>query len=110
MEHPQEVELFLETCFRHYHEFSEFFLCAFRTEMRLDELIGLQWSDIDWNQKFIRVERSYKRGQFDKTKTGRVRRVDMSDQLAASLKILLTKRKKEALKEELGEAVKFFFQ
>ena len=106
----QEVELFLETCFRHYHEYGEFFLCAFRTGMRLGELLGLQWSDIDWNQKFIRVERSYKRGQFDKTKTGRVRRVDMSDQLAASLKTLLTKRKKEALKDGLGEPAKFIFQ
>jgi len=106
----QEVELFLETCFRHYHEYSEFFLCAFRTGMRLGELLGLKWSDIDWNQNFIRVERSYKRGQFDKTKTGKVRRVDMSNQLAASLKTLLTKRKKEALKEGQGEPAKFIFQ
>jgi len=106
----QEVDLFLATCFQHYHEYSEFFLCAFRTGMRLGELLGLQWSDIDWNQNFIRVERSYKRGQFDKTKTGKVRRVDMSNQLAASLKTLLTKRKKEALKDGLGEPAKFIFQ
>ncbi len=105
----QEVELFLETCFQHFRSYSEFFLCAFRTGMRLGELLGLNWSDIDWNQKFIRVERSYKRGQFDKTKTGRVRRVDMSDQLAASLKILLTSRKKEALKDGLGEPVQYIF-
>ena len=81
-------------------DYVEFFLCAFRTGMRLGELLGLKWRDIDWNQKFIRVERSYKRGRFDKTKTGRVRRVDMSNQLSVSLKNLLVKRKKEALKKE----------
>jgi len=105
----QEVDLFLETCFQHFRPYGEFFLCAFRTGMRLGELLGLQWSDIDWNQNFIRVERSYKRGQFDKTKTGRVRRVDMSDQLAASLKTLLTSRKKEALKDGLGEPIQYIF-
>ena len=73
------------------------------------EVLGLKWGDIDWNQKLIRVERSYKRGQYDKTKTGKVRRVDMSDQLAASLKILLTKRKKEALKEGRGEPIECIF-
>ena len=50
---------------------------------------------LDWNQKFIRVERSYKRGRFEKTKNGKVRRVDMSDQLISALRQLLTTRKKE---------------
>lgn len=77
--------------------------------MRLGELLGLKWGDIDWNQKFIRVERSYKRGLFDKTKTGKARRVDMSDQLAESLKALLTRRKKEAFKDGLGEPVPYIF-
>ena len=68
----EEVDLFLDTCFKHFREYWEFFLCAFRTGMRMGELLGLKWGDIDWNQKFIKVERSYKRGRFDKTKTGRV--------------------------------------
>jgi integrase len=105
----QEVALFLDTCTRHYREYSEFFLCAFRTGMRLGELLGLKWGDIDWNQKFIRVERSYKRGRFDKTKAGKARRVDMSDQLAASLRQLLINRKKEALREGRGEPIEHVF-
>jgi len=105
----QEVELFLKTCFRYFNEYSEFFLCAFRTGKRLGELLGLKWGDVDWNHQFIRVERSYKRGRFEKTKTGKVRRVDMSDQLAASLRQLLTNRKKEALGEGLGEPVEYIF-
>ena len=105
----QEVELYLDTCYRFYREYWEFFLCAFRTGMRLGELLGLKWGDIDWNQKFIRVERSYKRGRFDKTKTGKARRVDMSDQLASGLRQLLTARKKEALKAGSGELVPTIF-
>jgi integrase len=105
----QEVDLFLDTCFKHFREYWEFFLCAFRTGMRMGELLGLKWGDIDWNQKLIKVERSYKRGRFDKTKTGRVRRVDMSDQLIFSLKLLLTARKREALKLGMGEPVEIIF-
>ena len=50
-----------------------------------------------------------KRGRFDKTKTGKVRRVDMSDQLISGLKQLLTARKKEALKSGIGEPVDTIF-
>ena len=105
----QEVDLFLDTCFKQLREYWEFFLCAFRTGMRLGELLGLKWGDIDWNQKFIKVERSYKKGRFDKTKNGKVRRVDMSDQLIFSLRKLLTLRKKQALKLGLGEPVEIVF-
>ena len=105
----QEVAIFLDVCHRHFRVYYEFFLCAFRTGMRLGELLGLKWSDLDWNQKFIRVERSYKRGHFDKTKTGKSRRVDMSDQLAENLKGLLTRQKKEALKEGRGEHIHLLF-
>jgi integrase len=105
----QEVQLFLDTCHRYHREYWEFFLCAFRTGLRLGELLGLKWGDIDWNQKFIRVERSYKRGHYDKTKTGRVRRVDMSDQLLAGLRGLSTDRKKEALRMGMGESVAVLF-
>jgi integrase len=106
----QEVSLFLDTCANHFREFYVFFLCAFRTGMRLGELLGLKWVDIDWNGKFIRVERSYKRGNLDKTKTGRTRRVDVSDQLEEALKALLIERKKEAVKAGSPAPLNFVFQ
>jgi integrase len=103
----EEVQLFLDTCLKHCLSFYPFFLCAFRTGMRLGELLGLQWGDIDWQGKFIRVSRSYKTGKTSPTKTGKFRRVDMSDQLAEVLKSLLTQRKREALEtgKPLVEAV-----
>jgi integrase len=105
----EEVNLFLEACSTHNPEHYPFFICAFRTGMRLGELLGLQWKDVDWNGKFIRVSRSYKLGRLTPTKTGKVRRVDLSDQLFEALKTLKLKRKKEALKNGVGEIVGTIF-
>jgi integrase len=99
-----EVNLFLETCQAIYPEHYPFFLCAFRTGMRLGELLALQWGDIDWNGKFIRVERSYKLKQTTPTKNGRARRVDMSNQLIETLKYHHTQCKAEGFKLGLGSA------
>jgi integrase len=99
---PQEVQVFLDTCFKHFRDFYEFFLCAFRSGMRLGELLALAWKDIDWSHRFIRVRRSFRRGRFDGPKTDRDRRVDMSDQLVEALQGLLKARKRQALKEGTG--------
>jgi integrase len=104
-----EVDLFLETCSTHYPEQYPFFLCAFRTGMRLGELLGLRWGDVDWHGRFLRVSRSYKVGRISPTKTGRIRRVDMSDQLVECLRGLFTLRKKEALKEGKSAVVETIF-
>ena len=105
----EEVELFLSTCQTYWLEQYIFFLCAFRTGMRLGEILALQWSDIDFNSDFIRVERSYKRGIVELPKNGKVRRVDMSDQLVLNLKKLSKERKKEGLKAGKGEAIEIIF-
>ena len=106
---PEEVSLFLKTCDEHFREYYPFFLCAFRTGMRLGELLALQYGDVDWNGKFIEVKRSYKLGRLSPTKTGKARRVDMSDHLIETLQGLLTIRKKEGFQMGLGEAVEGIF-
>ncbi|MEA2063450.1 MAG: site-specific integrase, partial [Gemmatimonadota bacterium] len=75
----------------------------------LGELLGLQWGDIDWNGGFVQVQRSFKNQQMSETKTGRTRRVDMSDQLIEVLQRLYTDRKKEALKSGRGEVIELIF-
>jgi integrase len=87
-----------------------FFCAHFGPECALGELLGLKWGDIDWNQKFIRVERSYKRGRIDKTKTGNVRRVDMSDQLADCTEPVVDQTKaRGTARQVLGEPVPLHF-
>jgi integrase len=105
----EEVEAFLNACTKHHPEHFPFFLCVFRTGMRLGELLALEWGDIDFHGKFIRVSRSYKTGRVQLTKTGKVRQIDMSDQLADTLKKLLTARKEEALRDGSGEVVEIIF-
>ncbi len=100
-----ESAIFLETCQKNFPEHYPCFLCAFRTGMRLGELLGLRWDDIDWNGRFIEVKRAYKRGHTGPTKTGKVRRVDMSEQLLKILKGLYIQRQKEALRDGHGAGV-----
>ncbi len=104
-----EVKLFLKTCQAVYPEHYPFFLCAFRTGMRLGELLGLRWGDIDWNGRYIQVQRSCHLGRTNPTKTGKIRRVDMSDQLLEALRALFTARKQEGLKMGLGGPVEVIF-
>lgn len=98
----EETYLFLETCHLTLPEYYPFFLCAFRTGLRLGELLGLRLGDIDWNGRFIEIRRAYKRGHTGPTKTGRIRRVDMSDQLKEVLLGLFIRRKAESMKAGNG--------
>ena len=91
----EEVAVFLEVCREHFRQYYPFFLCAFRTGARLGELLALEWGDIDWRSKFVRVERSYKLKKISPTKNGKSRRVDLSDQLIETLRALMVQRKKE---------------
>jgi len=92
-----EVDLFLAICKQNQPWHYPLFLTAFRTGMRLGELLALEWRDIDFNGRFIRVERSFRKEKVAGTKTGRFRRVDMSNQLHDELKRLHSQRQEEAL-------------
>jgi integrase len=81
-----EVDLFLETCLKHHPEHYPFFMAAFRTGCRLGELLALKWADVDWNGRFIRINKSYRKGALGETKTGKARLVDLSDQLTEVLR------------------------
>ena len=54
--------------------------------MRSGELAALQWGDIDENGRFLTLRRSYVSGRIQPTKTGRIRRVDLSDALLQALR------------------------
>lgn len=70
--------------------------------MRLGELIGLQWGDIDFSGGFIEVRRAYFKGRLSTPKNGKSRRIDMSRQLSETFKVILVERKKEVLAKGLG--------
>src|SRR5262249_54993033 len=65
------------------------------------ELITLKGPDIDFKGGFIHVQRNLSRGKISVTKNGKDRKVDMSTQLANTLDELLSRRRAEALCEEM---------
>jgi integrase len=93
-----EVSLLLETARTHNPRYYPFLLTACRTDMRIGELLGLQWGDIDWHGRFIEVRRARVRGRLTVPKNHKPRRVDLSEQLAVVLRILHRQRMEETLR------------
>ena len=72
-------------------------LAALRTGMRMGELLGLKWGDIDFESRLIHVRRNRTAGEVTTPKNGKTRRVDMSAKLTEELRGLLKRRKEEKL-------------
>lgn len=104
-----EITLILDTCLNYRPGHYPIFLTAFRTGMRLGELLALKWENINWRKKFVVVKESFRNGKLTGTKNGKIRRVDMSDQLFDVLKALHMQRKREALKAGSHEIVPIIF-
>ncbi len=80
-----------------------FFLLLARTGLRLGEALALEWNDIDFVGRTIRVERAFSGGQIERPKSGHGRDVDMSKQLALTLQELQAERRKEWFRAGKGE-------
>jgi integrase len=61
--------------------------------MRAGELGGLQWIDLDFNSRFVQVQRSFVRNRQETPKSHQLRRIDMSKQLAEGFEELRRRRK-----------------
>lgn len=55
------------------------------TGLRLGEATALRWEDIDWQRGEIKIKRSQWRGQVSSTKTGTIRTVPLTKELAEIL-------------------------
>jgi len=60
--------------------------------------LGLQWKDIDFENRFIHIQRGFSQGKIETLKSGQSRKVDISLQLTDELKRLLHQRKIDTLK------------
>ena len=105
----EEAQKFLTAASEHALREHPLFLTALRTGMRLGELLGLQWGDIDFNGRFIEVRRNLVAGRLTTPKSGKSRRVDMSTQLSTTLRKLLTERKEEKLRRGWQEMPPWVF-
>jgi integrase len=105
----EEVASLLDATQQHVPQYYPLLLCAVRTGMRMGELLGLQWGDIDFHSRFIEVHRAIVWGKVVPTKSGKIRRVDMSQQLTDSLKKLWVRRKEETLQKGWSEVPAWIF-
>lgn len=63
---------------------------ALRTGLRFSELVGLEWTDINWEAGVLCVQRSNVRGNIDAPKNNRIRYVPLIPEVIAELKMLPT--------------------
>ena len=97
---PEEGRAILAEAKKRYPKnYYPMFLLAIRTGMRIGEILGLKWDDLDWRGGFIEVRRNSYYGKIDTPKNGKTRRVDMSDQLAAILQEYRRHQAAKALKD-----------
>jgi integrase len=80
---PHEVELLAENAVT--PQDAVIFTVAAFSGLRLGELRGLRWGDIDWMRRLIFVRRSYTVDADGPTKSGKVRSVPLVDQAARAL-------------------------
>jgi integrase len=80
--------------------YSPLFLTLARTGMRIGEALALQWDDIDFAGREVRVSRAFSDGELSTPKSGHGRSIDLSRQLGETLSRLRTARKVETLKKE----------
>lgn len=81
---PDEIRAFIAAADDRWRPF---FYTAIFTGMRLGELLGLQWSDIDWNSGVIHVRRSVWNNTFQEPKSrSSIRKIGMAPSLMKVLK------------------------
>jgi integrase len=105
----EEVGLLLRTCQERFPAHYPFVSLLARTGLRLGEAIGVQWEDLDFHGRFIEVRHTWSGGKLTTPKSGKARRVDMSQGLSDTLKALLIERKKETLRKGWGEVPPWVF-
>jgi integrase len=104
-----ELKHFLDTVEWHFSGAYPLFLLLARTGLRIGEALALKWDDIDFNGRSIEVCRGLYRNRISKPKNGKTRLVDMSLQLAKTLKAHELNCKKKGLALGLGDLPEYAF-
>jgi integrase len=105
----EATAVLLDAFKKHYLRHYPMALTLCRTGMRLGEVIGLQWMDVDFHGCFLTVQRGRSKSRTETPKNGKSRRVDMSKQLAETLSQLKRQRLEEKLREGWKEMPPWVF-
>jgi integrase len=80
-----EAAHLIATAERYFPRWYPWILLALRTGLRLGEQLAVNWGDIDFNGRFVAVQRNIVRGIVTSPKSHQRRRVDLSPQLITAL-------------------------
>lgn len=81
-----EVDSILNRIKEKYHaQIHNYFEFAFFTGLRIEELIAIEWGDVDFNKNQIRIQRARTLGEVKDTKTFKVRDVDLNQRSLSAL-------------------------
>ena len=69
-----------------YPDFYPLLFTAIFTGMRQGEIMALTWDSINWITKKITIDKNYTHGKLGTPKTGKIRVIDMSDELVKVLR------------------------
>jgi integrase len=106
----EEIPVLLESTREHFGlDNYVILLTLFHTGLRASELAGLQWNDIDFRDRFITVRRQYKNGKTTRTKTKKIRKIDLSDVLLKELQALKKRRQEQYLAKGKNEIPEWIF-
>lgn len=81
-----QIKVFLELAKIYTPTYYTFFATAIFTGMRRGELLGLEWSDIDFKNSKIKVSKQIYKGVKQATKTNKERIIDIPENLISILK------------------------
>jgi integrase len=82
---PQEIQAFLNAVDD--QKYKTLFLLAVMSGARQGELLGLKWSDVDWQNKQVHIQRTFSRSRFFDTKTKySKRKIDLGPMVIMELK------------------------
>lgn len=70
---------------RYDEQVTTYFEFAFFTGLRTSELIALEWGDVDFQRRQVRVHQAKVEGEIKNTKTSRIRHVDLNTRALAAL-------------------------
>jgi integrase len=90
---PSEVRMMMDKAKQREFTLYVFLMTLVLTGMRLGELIGLQWTDIDFNAKSISIKRAVSRRRLETPKSHLQRKIDLSNDLAKELRALRRQNK-----------------
>lgn len=81
-----ESRMIIEHMRRHYDErIVAYFVFAFATGCRPEEIIAIRWSDVDWNHQTVLVQRARTAGEVHDMKTYQSRNVDLTSEAVEAL-------------------------